>query len=161
MKKFIAVLLAGISLLAMVGCGAKTDDSTTTKPAQTEAKTEAPTDAPTDAPEPEGTITINFHYLREDGAYSDWDLWAWCDGSEGSAYAFGTETDDNGVVTTFTVPAGTAKIGYIVRKPDWSEKDVAEDQFIELSITTGTVDVYVVSLVPGCTINLGDDCVTN
>lgn len=168
MRKIISLLLASLMVFSMVGCGSKKADTTVTNAPTnaateentTEEQTEAKTDAPTKAPENLPTeLTINLHYLREDGAYTGWNVWLWADGGEGNAYQFGTETDDKGVVTSATLPAGTSKIGYIVRLNEWEKKDVDADQFIELSgIIAGSVDVYVTSGKPGCEIVPGEDC---
>ena len=120
MRKIISLLLASLMVFSMVGCGSKKADPTVTNAPTnaateentTEEQTEAKTDAPTKAPENLPTeLTINLHYLREDGAYTGWNVWLWAEGGEGNAYQFGTETDDKGVVTSATLPAGTSKIG--------------------------------------------------
>lgn len=49
-------------------------------------------------------------------------------------------------------------MGYVIRLADWIEKDVSEDQFIDLTgILEGTVDVYIESGVRGHTVVLNDD----
>ena len=94
-------------------------------------------------------ITINYHYLRTDGNYADWDVWTWYDGGEGTGVTFGTATDANGVTATMKVDASVKEVGYIVRRggSSWSEKDPTDgDNFLDIStIIGGTVDVYVVS----------------
>ena len=88
-------------------------------------------------------LTVKLHYQRNDDAYADWDVWAWPDSNDGAAYAF-TETGDKGAIATISVPAGTKKLGFLVRKPDWSAKDWDKDRFIDLSkYTSGVVNVYV------------------
>lgn len=98
------------------------------------------------------TFTINLHYHRDDGNYGEWDVWAWTPNADGKAYAF-TTTDANGDgVATIEVPVGTSQVGYIVRKPDWSEKDVDGDQFIATGdYVGGTLEFYVTSKVAGGT----------
>ncbi len=91
---------------------------------------------------------VRIHYLREDGNYGDWDVWAWADGQGGAAYAFSADADKNGAVATVTLTQSTPKLGFIVRKPDWSAKDPTdcEDRFVDLSsVVSGTVEVYAVS----------------
>ena len=167
-KRLLAILIASMMVFALVGCGGdkETNTNPTTEAPTTEAPTtEAPTDAPetptTDAPADQPTdITLNVHYLREDGTYEGWNVWLWPDGGDGAAYTFGTEADDKGVVATATFPAGSSKIGFIVRLNEWEQKDYGEDQFIEINgVLAGTVDVYVTSGKAGCEIELGDDCV--
>ena len=107
-------------------------------------------------------ITIRIHYHRPDGDYQDWELWAWDeDGNysiSGSLSTNGSATDappykfeqgNNEMICTITVPTGTMRIGYIVRQPSWTAKDVEHDQFINLTgILSGTVDFYIESGVP-------------
>ncbi len=98
-----------------------------------------------------GGITVNIHYLRWDGAYNDWDVWAWTDSgapdgektTEG-AYVFDkTNPDENGVVCRLTLSEPVPRLGFIVRKPNWSAKDYDEDLFVDLSdVFSGTVEVY-------------------
>ena len=107
----------------------------------------------------EGGVTIRIHYHRPDGDYEGWEIWAWdedgnydisgtlaSDGTASIAPPFKLEQGDNEVVCTLNVPTGTMKVGYIVRKGDWVEKDVEHDQFINITgILSGTVDFYVES----------------
>ncbi len=89
------------------------------------------------------TTTVNIHYLRDDGAYGDWDVWAWADGLDGAGYAFTDNGDANGAVATITITESTPKMGFIIRKPDWSAKDPEPDRYLDLSsVVSGTVDVY-------------------
>lgn len=90
--------------------------------------------------------TVNIHYLRDDGDYSAWDVWAWGDGLDGAAYKFADTTDSNGAVTTVTITDSTPRMGFIIRKPDWSAKDPDGDRYVDLSsVVSGTVEVYCVS----------------
>lgn len=102
--------------------------------------------------------TLKLHYHREDGNYANWDVWMWAEGAEGAGYPL---EDENGeMVATMAVPNGTAKVGFIVRTPDW-EKDIDMDQFIDLSeVISGTVHAYVESGVEGATKEYGDDVMT-
>ena len=68
-----------------------------------------------------GETIVNIHYLRDDSAYGDWDVWAWADGLDGAGYAFTDNGDANGAVATITITESTPKMGFIIRKPDWSE----------------------------------------
>lgn len=103
-------------------------------------------------------VTLKLHYHREDGDYAPWDVWMWHEGGEGAGYAF---EDENGeMVATMAVPAGTTKVGFIVRTQDWT-KDVDMDQFIDISeVVSGTVHAYVESGVEGATKEYGEDIVT-
>ncbi len=90
-----------------------------------------------------GETIVNIHYLRDDSAYGDWDVWAWADGLDGAGYAFTDNGDANGAVATITITESTPKMGFIIRKPDWSAKDPEPDRYLDLSsVVSGTVDVY-------------------
>ena len=86
---------------------------------------------------------VNIHYLRDDGSYGEWDVWAWADGLDGAGYAFTDNGDVNGAVTTITITQATPRLGFIIRHPDWSAKDPDPDRFVDLSsVVSGTVEVY-------------------
>ena len=63
MKKTLAILLAAVLCLGLIGCGAQPAPSTTEAPVTTVAPTEAPTEAPTTADPMEG-VTAAQKYLR-------------------------------------------------------------------------------------------------
>ena len=158
-KRLLAILIASMMVFALVGCGnSKTNTDPTEAPTTEAPTTEAPT---TEAPSDQKTeVVVNLHYLREDGNYEGWNVWMWLDGEDGGAYQFGTEVGDKGAVTSATFPAGSSKIGFIVRLNEWEKKDWDQDQFIEINgVLAGTVNVYVKSGVEGCEIELGEDCV--
>lgn len=103
-------------------------------------------------------VTLKLHYHREDGDYAAWDVWMWPEGGEGTGVPF--EEEDGEMVATMAVPAGTTKVGFIVRTQDW-DKDVDMDQFIDLSeVISGTVHAYVESGVEGAVKEYGEDVVT-
>ncbi|MDY6352927.1 MAG: type I pullulanase [Lachnospiraceae bacterium] len=107
-----------------------------------------------------GETKVSFHYYRSDGKYSDWDVWFWADGVDGTAGKFQKKTDKNGcAVTSFTVPAGGDKLSFIVRKggDSWAGKDVDKDQSIDLSAAKkGKLDVYVFSGIEGYATKFGN-----
>ncbi len=104
----------------------------------------------------EDGVTIKLHYHRPDGVYDDWSVWFWNFGQEGTDIPFALE--DGEMVATFPVDAGVTKVGFIVKLPNWAEKDVAEDQFIDVTAyTSGTIHIYVESGVKGYELVLGDD----
>jgi len=107
------------------------------------------------AAEEEGVV-IKLHYNRPDGNYTDWSVWFWNFGQEGTDIPF---ADENGeMVATFPVKSGVTQVGFIVKLPNWAQKDVNEDQFIDVAAyTSGTIHVYVESGVKGYEIKLGDD----
>lgn len=100
-------------------------------------------------------LVIRLHYNRPDGNYTDWSVWFWATGAEGTDNPF---VEENGeMVCTYTVAPGTTEVGYIIRTPDWG-KDVGEDQFIDVAAyVSGTIDVYVESGVKGHTVKTGSD----
>ncbi len=103
-------------------------------------------------------ITVKLHYHRPDGHYENWDVWFWID-QEGAAYPL--KEEDGEMVATFSCRAGTTRVGYIVRRGEWEEKDIPKDQFIELTgILSGTVHVYVEAGVEGHRIRRGTDVIT-
>ena len=87
----------------------------------------------------DGESTIIIHYQREDGNYDNWDVWAWGDGIDG-AQTFDYE-DDFGKVCVIKSPASEKEVGFIIRRPDWSEKDFDGDQFI--TVKDGFAEVWV------------------
>ena len=104
------------------------------------------------AEEPE--LKIQFHYLREDGDYTDWDIFAW-GGAEGCAFQTdedGFVTDENGAVAEAVVKPGSKEVGFIVRKTDWSDREwVTEDHSKDGNRAvdvdgwlSGTIHAYVV-----------------
>ncbi len=154
LKRLLALIIASVMVFSLAGCGSR---NTGTDP--TEAPTtEAPTSGQNDEQKTE--LSVNLHYLREDGNYENWNVWLWAEGAGGAAYQFGTDTDENGVTANATFTPGTSKIGFIVRLGEWESKDFDGDQFIEINgVLAGTVDVYVKSGIEGYELKLGDDCV--
>ena len=105
-------------------------------------------------------LTIRLHYNRADGNYENWDVWMWeVGGGDGGAYAF--EDVDGEMIATKVVTPGITEVGFIVRKGNWEEKDIGDDQFIDIAeMVSGTVDIYVESGVAGYTKEYGADAVT-
>jgi pullulanase len=93
--------------------------------------------------------SLSIHYKRYDALYSEWDLWLWAPGEDGSDYAF-NDTDDYGAVAEISLTgalSGLSELGIIVKKGSISSgvKDIVDDRFIGLTKPdqTGHVDVYV------------------
>ncbi len=141
MKKRIVSILLAVIMVATLICGA----------------------IPTMAAD-RGDIIIRIHYHREDGDYTNWQLWAWdfdgkgniygtgLDGSPTDSAAYAYEEGEDEVIFTIGAKSGTMRIGYIVRKGEWEAKDVEFDQHINITgILSGTVDFYVESGVPSQT----------
>ncbi len=164
-KRFLSVILAFVLTAALfAGCGKKngSEDSTTETEKITEKETESETESETQGNPPSdlpSDITVNLHYLREDGEYEGWNVWFWTTG-DGAAYDFGSDEDEHGVVCTGVFPAATREVGFIVRLNEWEAKDWDADRFIDTSsILAGTVDVYVTSGKEGFDTVFADDCV--
>ena len=107
----------------------------------------------------EDGVVIKLHYHRPDGVYTDWSVWFWNYGQEGQDIPFAKEGSD--MVATFQVDPGVTSVGFIVKLPNWAQKDVDMDQFIDVAAyVSGTVHVYVESGVEGYELVLGDDIVS-
>lgn len=105
------------------------------------------------------SLTVKLHYHRKDGKYEGWNVWMWDEGGDGKAYDFNKEGKD--MVATKDVALGAAKVGFIIRKGEWEEKDFDGDQFIDLSdMVSGTVDVFVESGKEGFEKKNSKDAVT-
>lgn len=90
------------------------------------------------------SCTVIFHYQRADGNYDGWDIWAWPDGSDGSAVKF-TDEDSFGKVGVLKAKVGASKVGFIVREggDDWTDKDYADDRFVE--VKDGVAEIWITS----------------
>ena len=97
-------------------------------------------------------VQLNLHYYRFDGNYRDWDDYSWLDkikNGEGKGYPW-TSEDSYGKIATINyenvVDADTRGIGTIIRKPDWSGKDIEVDRFINLAYANneGVINAYLV-----------------
>ncbi len=94
-----------------------------------------------DASNGKNTIVIN--YQRDDGDYLGWDVWLWEDGGDGSAYDFTGETEF-GKELVLHHKFTSKKIGFIIRKGEWDEKDTDGDRFFTLS-DNGSSEIFVLS----------------
>lgn len=85
-------------------------------------------------PDEEAELQVFIHYYRYGQDYKNWNVWAWGDTQEGAAYPF-TTVDDYGKVAKINLKdVGTmTQLGFIVRKGEWSAKDVDKDRFIDLT----------------------------
>lgn len=106
------------------------------------------------------TVNVKVHYYRFDEDYTNWDIWAWVEDSNkeghgGANYVF-TGSDSYGKVTSITYNdmQGIGKIGFIVRKNDWSDREQSTlndgNRVINLAYAdkNGNVDVYVLQKEP-------------
>ena len=103
----------------------------------------------------ENKVTINLHYNRPDGDYSNSDAWVWPKGKDGASYKIDSKT---GVATIVVEGRANTSVGYIVNKN--GQKDWDGDRYIEFgNIVHGTIDCYVESGVEEARIVYGDDVV--
>ncbi len=88
-----------------------------------------------------GVLVI--HYHRPDGKYADWNAWSWAPEHEGKAYAF-DGSDGFGVYTRVLLDEPTDRVGFIIRRGDWQERDVEQDRFVELN-QAGVAEVWLLA----------------
>lgn len=97
------------------------------------------------------------HYFRYAGDYTDWTVWVWQyepESKEGAGYSFVLDDTDvsvnyGGFVAKIPLTenlSGATTLGFIIRKGDWVEKDIATDRYIEVPASTsdGIGHVYCV-----------------
>ena len=84
-----------------------------------------------------GGVKVVFHYLRDDGDYTDWGLWSWGksggkvydeEGAERSDFYFTDNGDAKGATTT-VMSEGVSELGFIVRLGNWKAKDPDGDRY--------------------------------
>lgn len=95
-------------------------------------------------------VSLNLHYYRFDDNYENWDVWSWLDNIKGGdGYSF-TSEDSYGKIATINyenvVNVDKRGIGVIIRRPDWSNKDVEIDRFVDLAYANnnGVINAYFV-----------------
>ena len=99
---------------------------------------------------PEYDITLNVHYYREDGDYSNWEVHMWngvesLDSTRKFAEDLVEHDGKQWAVATYYADASDTWVGFIIKTPDWT-KDPDGDRHIDISdVTGGTVNVYAVS----------------
>lgn len=75
-------------------------------------------------PDTQGKTTVKIHYNREN--IDGWDVWLWIEGEDNSSVVVPFNGKDQyGYIAehTFDKLVGDKKLGYIVRKNDWSERE--------------------------------------
>lgn len=83
-------------------------------------------------------VKVKIHYQRQD--MEGWNVWLWEEGKDGAQVAF-EEQDDFGAVANVKLETEAKKLGFILRKGDFQEKDGEEDRFIE--VKDGTAEVWL------------------
>ena len=90
------------------------------------------------------TITIKFHFYRENGDYKNWDVWMWCNSNSGAGCTFTDDPLYKGKTATFTLSGKKdANVKYKVRKTDWSDEEFWERSIDLSNIASGTVHYFV------------------
>ncbi len=85
--------------------------------------------APASAEAVGAQAVVVLHYHRPDGKYEGWNAWAWADGQEGRAYPF-DKADSYGAYAQVELDEATDRVGFIIRKGDWVERDADVDRFV-------------------------------
>ncbi|GEM46194.1 type I pullulanase [Deinococcus cellulosilyticus] len=93
--------------------------------------------------DPQIKSVLVLHYHRFDNDYTKWDVWTWPEGKDGQAVLF-TEDDKYGKIAIIGSREEPGKRGFIVRKDDWSEKDVSDDRYADIP-ASGLGEIWVVS----------------
>lgn len=99
------------------------------------------------------TTEIYLHYYRFGGDYDAWSVWTWenePNPGEGVSIDFVEDTtaesfNFGGVVCQINIAdnfPGITKMGLIVKKGDWLEKDISSDRFIEIPSTSNNGEVH-------------------
>lgn len=97
-------------------------------------------------------VQLNLHYYRFDDNYENWDIWSWPKDGDGKGYVF-NEEDDYGKIAKIDYKIGdygykedTDSIGFLVRKSDWSDRDIGFDRFINTAYANeeGILNAYIV-----------------
>ena len=127
LKCFLFFAASGM-ILSLAGCGPKGGSST---PVVSEP-------------------SVSFHYHRNDGDYTNWNLWLWEKNKDGKAYDF-NGTDDWGAVATYPLSTWddpiNSTLGFIVRKGNWDAKDVESDRFVDFKKFEMIDNIYNIYLV--------------
>ncbi|MCK5732310.1 MAG: type I pullulanase [Tenericutes bacterium] len=98
--------------------------------------------------------SIYIHYYRYSGDYADWNVWGWQTlptSEEGESFTFSTdetaaEYNYGGVVTEIDIAEtfpDVERIGLIIRRGDWLEKDGDADRYIDIPETTSNGEFHI------------------
>ena len=101
----------------------------------------------------DGDATIVVHYNRAAADYTDWNMWVWFPGitaEEGVTHGLaqsrndfnGTDSYGKTLTMHFTNMTDITKIGFIVRKDDWT-KDVGSDRWITNFDSNGKAEIWL------------------
>jgi len=99
--------------------------------------------APASAQAVGAQAVVVLHYHRADGKYEGWNAWAWADGRDGRAYPL-DQVDGFGVYARIDLDEPTDRVGFIIRRGDWLERDTDMDRFVSPG-TTGVAEAWLVA----------------
>ena len=113
----------------------------------------------------EAELQVFIHYYRYMEDYRTWNVWGWPEGGDGIAYSFkADQVDDYGRYAVINIADADAvdRLGFMVRRGEWSEKDIESDRFIDLSNPvlnkeTGKLEVHAYILQDEAEVYLTDD----
>ncbi len=92
----------------------------------------------------EESLTVEVHYTRYNEDYKDWNLWLWVDGKEGRSYAFSPDGKEVKTEIVFDRIAEDTRIGLLLRKGNWEEKDINEDRYLDMSqVRDGKLTIWL------------------
>ncbi|SHJ84450.1 pullulanase [Anaerobranca californiensis DSM 14826] len=143
LRKLTLFVLLLFIMAFLAGCGGK--DVTQPPPQEEEEDLSKYYPGPPPLPDFEVKTTLIINYHRYEGDYRPWDLWVWADGKDGKAYQF-TELTDYGVRATIYFPEEYDRLGFIVRRGNWSAKDVDRDRFVD--VVDGKAEIWLLQSDP-------------
>ncbi|SCN24518.1 Pullulanase precursor [Clostridium sp. N3C] len=89
---------------------------------------------------------IYLYYSRPDKDYTGWNLWVWSTGlSNVDGQVDFSSANDGSVVAKVEIAPGVTRIGFIVRKGNWDDKDIEADRSIEVDEDAVVTKVKVFS----------------
>lgn len=137
LRLLIVALFAAAALLAVLPFGAmhRADASDTEEvaaPPKTVSATESAADDPVD------DFTLVLYYFRPAGDYTDWNVWLWQMGKEGTGVYFNASAPINGKdcmwlerhITNAKEDADGNVLGFIMRKGNWDDRDMGSNRYI-------------------------------
>lgn len=87
---------------------------------------------------------IRLAYERSDQNYNGWDVWVWGTGAKDDNIDF-TSLLDGRAIAQIGVGPDAERVGFIIRKENWTDREPGGDRFIEVSKSDPTTKVFVKS----------------
>lgn len=86
---------------------------------------------------------VNINYKRFSQEYKDWNLWLWEEGREGKEVFFQKDTPyGKNLVVEIKKDKDVNKIGFLLKKGAWQDRDIPKDRYIPLN--KENIDVYLI-----------------